>query len=83
MTTCFEILMSKILSTSTTGRRFNLGPIFYVLYNIFMIFILLTMLISIFDDSFKMVNGIRYLKDEKLVLNYDNLLKRINLKEHS
>ena len=55
MTTCFQIMLGKFQVQMLLEANPVFGPIFYFFYNSFTIFILLTVFISIINDSFKMV----------------------------
>ena len=55
MVTAFEIMLGKFKLDSLLTADSLFGPIFYCFYNIFIVFILLTMFISIINESFKIV----------------------------
>ena len=55
MTTCFDILLGKFRVHSLLEVDSFFGPIYYFIYNIFIVFVLLTMFISIINDSFKII----------------------------
>ena len=55
MATCFEIMLGKFRVQPLLEADSTFGPIFYVIYNTFIIFVLLTVFISIINDSFKIV----------------------------
>jgi hypothetical protein len=55
MTTCFEIALGKFQMKPLLDSDSFFGPIFYTLYNVLIVFILLTMFISIINDSFKSI----------------------------
>ena len=52
MATCFDIMLGKFQVDSLLRTDPLFGPIFYFIYNVFIVFILLTMFISIINDSF-------------------------------
>ena len=55
MTTCFQIILGKFSVDLLLESDSTLGPIIYILFNIMMVFIILTLFISIMNDAFKVV----------------------------
>ena len=55
LSTCFEIMLGKYNVNEILDADPILGPILYAIYNLIMIPILIPMLISIINDSFKIV----------------------------
>ena len=55
ITTCFDILLGKFHVQSLMQIDSILGLIYYSIYNILVIFVLLTIFISIINDSFKKI----------------------------
>jgi hypothetical protein len=55
MVTGFQIMLGKFQLDSLIEADSTFGPIFYCFYNICIVFILLTMFISIINESFKIV----------------------------
>jgi polycystin 1L2 len=55
MVTGFQIMLGKFQLDSLVEADSTFGPIFYCFYNICIVFILLTMFISIINESFKIV----------------------------
>jgi hypothetical protein len=79
MTTCFQIMLGKFQVQTLLEANPVFGSIFYFLYNSFTIFILLTVFISIINDSFKVIREkTRSQKYETLDYNRDFLFGRKN-----
>jgi hypothetical protein len=55
MISCFEIMLGKFKVDPFLELNSILGPIIYVFYNIFIVFILLPVFITIISNSFKVV----------------------------
>ena len=55
MTTCFDILLGKFHVDSLLVADSTFGPIFYFIFNVYVIFILITIFVSIINESFKVV----------------------------
>ncbi len=55
MVNCFEIMLGKFQVQPLLEADSVFGPIIYSIYNVCIIFILLTMFVSIINDSFKII----------------------------
>jgi hypothetical protein len=87
MTTCFEIMLGKFQVEKLLEANSLFGPIFYVFYNIVIIFIFLTILISIINSSFKVVHRrskketcemFQYIKDDLFAKKNENMVSTVN-----
>ncbi len=72
MTTGFDIMLGKFRVESLLIADSTFGPIFYALYNIYIVFVLLTVFISIINASFKVVREDSKKQDYHMV----NFIKR-------
>ena len=57
MTTCFQIMLGKFEVQSLMKTHAILGPLLFSAYNIFIVFILLNMFVSIISDTFAKVRA--------------------------
>ena len=57
MSTCFEIMLGKFSVDPLVKANSFFGPVLFSLYNIFIVFILLNMFVSIINDTFSLVRS--------------------------
>jgi hypothetical protein len=55
MTTCFQMMLGKFQVDGLLQANMFFGPLMFAVYNIFIVFILLNMFVSIINDSFASV----------------------------
>jgi cytochrome b subunit of formate dehydrogenase len=81
MTTCFQMMLGKFQVDGLLQANMFFGPLMFAVYNIFIVFILLNMFVSIINDSFASVrknaekqnddlNMVQFVKEKFKALTY-------------